>query len=266
MPDGRVRACRPARRDERRQIGQGRLVELGGRAHGLLREPQRRAPHGVGEPPGLPQRLGDLVRLPPELVGDHGPGTGQGVLQHGGPGGDGHERERLGALGQDGPRPGGEVLHGGDPGHGRHDGPRHELGDGLREVGERRVHVGVADGREGHRRVLAQQFGDPLPGGVPRGLAPGPVAALVQREHDPDDLVPGHVVQHGRLGPAALPAVHHGDHHDIGLPQGAHALDGHQLRIPGAHPDSDQLAAHDVRHLSTNRRATPGSDAQCVCR
>ncbi|GAA3239448.1 hypothetical protein GCM10020256_60540 [Streptomyces thermocoprophilus] len=35
---------------------------------------------------------------------------------------------------------------------------------------------------------------------------------------------------------------------------------------PGPTPTPHQPAAHDVRHLSTNRRATPGSDAQCVCR
>ena len=111
-----------------------------------------------------------------------------------------------------------------------------------------------------------QQLGDPLPGGVPRGLAPGPVGALVEREDDPDDLVRRHVVHHGGLGPALLATVHHGHDDDLGGPQRVDPLDGHQLRIPRAHPDSDQPAAHDVRHLSTNRRATPGSAAQCVCR
>jgi hypothetical protein len=121
--------------------------------------------------------------------------------------------------------------------------------------------------------VRAEQGGDPRPGRVPGGLATLPVTALVQREHDPDDLLRGHVVQHGRLGTARLAAVlpvgcrHHGHDDDIGGAQRAHALDGDEFRIAGSDSDPDQPAvAHDVRHLSTNRRATPGSEAQCVCR
>ena len=65
---------------------------------------------------------------------------------------------------------------------------------------------------------------------------------------------------------SALAAVHHRYDDDLGGPQGIDPLDGHQLGIARTHADSDQPAAHDVRHLSTNRRAAPGSDAQCVCR
>jgi hypothetical protein len=163
-----------------------------------------------------------------------------------------------------------EILHRGDAGHGLDDDVRHESTDGLGEVGERGVHVGVADGREGDGAAVAQQRGDGLAGGVPGGLAPGSVAALVEREDDPYDLVGVDVVQDGRLGASRLAAVfsvgrgHHGHDDDIGLLKGAYALHGHQLRVTGPHSDPDQ-PSHRV-HLSTNRRAVPGSEAQCVCR
>lgn len=171
----------------------------------LLGQPERRTPHRVLGTPRLTQCRGHLRGQPPELVRDDRAGTFQSLLEHRGPGGHRYQRQRLRALRQHRTAAGGQILHGRDPRNGLHGRTRQQLTYRVREIRERRVHIGVADRRERHRTMRTQQLRDPLTRRVPRRLPARPVRPLIQREHHTYDLVRRHVMQDGRLGPPRSP-------------------------------------------------------------
>src|ERR1700760_2876828 len=109
-----------------------------------------------------------------ELVGDHRARASQRRAKGTSAGSEREQGERLIAFGQGGGRAGGQVLHGGDAGDGL-DGHAGDQGaDGLGQVAERRVQVGVADRAEGHQvGAVGEGPGDLGRRGLPGGGAAG---------------------------------------------------------------------------------------------
>src|SRR5690348_14944599 len=141
-----------------------------------------------------------------DLVADHGPALGQRLVQDAGAAVEGDEGDGFGALGQREAGPGGQVLHGGDARDRLHRHLGYQGPDGLGQVAEGGVEIGVAEGAEGDRgRAFGELLGNRGRGRVPGG---GPArrdaAGVVQRELKPPDPVGGDVLTDDRLGPALL--------------------------------------------------------------
>ena len=230
------------------------------------------AVQAAGRVQAVPQDGGRGAGGRAHLVADDGSADGQRLVQGADAAVERDQRDWFGALGQRDARPGGQVLHGGDAGHGLHRHLGDQVADGLGQVAERGVQVGVAEGAERDRgRARGELRRHRGRGGLPgRRPARRDAAGVVERELQALDPVSAHVGADDRLGPPWTRILglgwlglgwlglgwlglgwlggQHGDQHHIGLAQHADRLDRDQFRVPGSDAHSDQ-ALHGVGTL-----------------
>ena len=204
------------------------------------------------------------------LVADDGSAAGQRLVQGADAAVERDERDWFGALGQGDADPRGEVLHGGDARDGLHRDLGDQVANGLGQVAERGVQVGVAEGAERDRGGARGELRRHRGGGRPPGRGPPrrDTAGVVQRELQALDPVRVDVRADDRLSPAGfggfggpgIRAGQHGDQHHVGLAEHADGLDRDQFRIPGpdAHPDQPLHGVGTLAQAAVNLAAAAG--------